>query len=216
MTGVEYFYALNTLSCYDNELTALDVSKNVYLTSLDCGSNQLTNLDISKNVNLTRLKCGSNRLVALDLSNNKELRSLSCDSNLRSFDDKIIEGKSYVALSELEKYGFDKDMLEDQTLIVTLDDGAEYLCLGDCDSEDTELSLTYVYNTGNESYPTLEFTISRTVKTETGIDALDNGDGTVNVYNLNGTIVRSSVREAEALNGLPNGIYIVKGKKIRK
>lgn len=36
----------------------------------------------------------------------------------------------------------------------------------------------------------------------------------VNVYGVNGLVIRKNVREAEALIGLPKGIYIVNGKKI--
>ena len=38
----------------------------------------------------------------------------------------------------------------------------------------------------------------------------------VNVYNLQGMTVKTGVCEAEALEGLPNGLYIVNGKKIVK
>lgn len=185
LTGVEYFHALQKLNCSphilqnldvskninltelycrNSELKNLDVSKNVNLTVLYCNDNQLTNLDVSKNVNLTELNCGKNRLVALDLSNNRELEFLECDLNLRSFDDRIIEGKSYVALSDLEQYGFNKDRLEDKALTVKLDDGVEYLCLGEADETEKKM-LTYAYNTGssNEECKTVQFTIARNI-----------------------------------------------------
>lgn len=44
MTGIEYFTALITLHCYNNQLTYLDVSQNTALTSLICDDNQLTSL----------------------------------------------------------------------------------------------------------------------------------------------------------------------------
>ena len=69
------------LSCYSNQLTNLDVSRNVQLAYLDCYSNQLTNLDVSRNVQLTRLECGRNRLTRLDVSRNIQLTYLSCSSN---------------------------------------------------------------------------------------------------------------------------------------
>lgn len=52
------------------------------LTGLDCSDNQLTKLDVSKNVNLTRLTCRKNQLTSLDLTNNKKLESLSCDDTV--------------------------------------------------------------------------------------------------------------------------------------
>ena len=50
--------------------------------------------------------------------------------------------------------------------------------------------------------------------TTTGIDStLAEEDATVNVYNLNGILVRENVKMNEALNGLQKGIYIVNGTK---
>ena len=44
LTGIQDFKALTSLNCYSNQLTSLDVAKNVALTSLSCESNQLTTL----------------------------------------------------------------------------------------------------------------------------------------------------------------------------
>ena len=53
-------------------------------------------------------------------------------------------------------------------------------------------------------------------KTITGIENTVVNNGLVNVYNINGTIVRSQVNAADALNNLPRGMYIVNGKKYIK
>ena len=81
LEGVGFFTALETLKCWDNELTGLDLSKNTKLTSLSCSENELTALDVSKNTELTRLYCGSNRLTALNVSKNKKLEELDCESD---------------------------------------------------------------------------------------------------------------------------------------
>ena len=81
LTGISHFTALKSLKCFNNQLTALDVSKNTALTSLDCGANQLTTLDVSKNTALTYLDCRSNQLTALDVSKNTALTDLACRSN---------------------------------------------------------------------------------------------------------------------------------------
>ena len=65
--------ALTMLWCYKNQLTALNLSKNTKLTDLDCSNNQLPALDLSKNTKLTRLRVFNNQLTALDLSKNPEL-----------------------------------------------------------------------------------------------------------------------------------------------
>ena len=50
--------------------------------------------------------------------------------------------------------------------------------------------------------------------TTTGIDGtVAEEDATVNVYNLNGILVRQNVKMSEALDGLQKGIYIVNGTK---
>ena len=60
LTGIEYFTALISLNCSDNQLTALDLSKNTALEVLDCSNNYLTALDVSKNTALKELYCYCN------------------------------------------------------------------------------------------------------------------------------------------------------------
>ena len=81
LKGVEYFTALTELSCYRNQLTLLDVSKNTALTYLDCCDNLLISLDVSKNTALTTLLCSINQLTSLDVSKNTALTTLSCSNN---------------------------------------------------------------------------------------------------------------------------------------
>lgn len=81
LNGIEYFTALEWLSCDSNQLTTLDVSKNTALKMLYCGCNQLTTLDVSKNTALTVLGCGENQLTTLDISKNTALDNLYCSSN---------------------------------------------------------------------------------------------------------------------------------------
>ena len=80
MPEIKYFTALEYLDCYDNLLTALDVSNNTMLTILYC-DNQLTTLDVSNNTMLIRLYCSENQLTTLDVSNNTMLEYLSCNKN---------------------------------------------------------------------------------------------------------------------------------------
>ena len=81
LKGIEYFTALRTLNCSDNELTELDISGNTALDTLDCRYNELTALDVSKNTALRSLDCSINELTELDLSKNTALTHLSCDDN---------------------------------------------------------------------------------------------------------------------------------------
>ena len=87
LQGIEYFTALLTLDCSDNQLTSLDVSKNTALIKLDCYKNQLTSLDVSGCTALTELYCYENQLTLLDVSNNTALKTLDCsDNQLTSLD----------------------------------------------------------------------------------------------------------------------------------
>ncbi|MDR0955364.1 MAG: leucine-rich repeat domain-containing protein [Rikenellaceae bacterium] len=81
LEGIEYFTGLRELTCYGNQLTALDLSKNTVLTDLWCSDNQLTSLDVSKNTALTYLNCSYNQLTSLDVSKNTALTSLSVSNN---------------------------------------------------------------------------------------------------------------------------------------
>jgi len=77
MTGIEAFINLNTLFCFGNQLTSLDVSKNTQLICLACFDNQLSTLDVSNNVLLEGLHCNHNQLTTLDVSNNAVLEELN-------------------------------------------------------------------------------------------------------------------------------------------
>ena len=81
LKGIEFFTALTFLSCHDNDLTSLDVSKNTALKELYCNDNKLASLDVSKNTALTYLDCGANQLTSLDVSKNTALTELKCYSN---------------------------------------------------------------------------------------------------------------------------------------
>ena len=73
---VSIYGGVTYLACASNELTAIDVSGNPYLTALNVPLNRLTALDVSKNSALTRLDCSDNRISTLDVSKNRALISL--------------------------------------------------------------------------------------------------------------------------------------------
>ena len=81
LTGIGYFTALETLQCYGNQLTSLDVSGNFALTRLYCNNNQLSSLNVGGCINLKDLHCFQNQLTALDVSQNTNLEKLQCDTN---------------------------------------------------------------------------------------------------------------------------------------
>lgn len=104
LEGIEHFTNLHSLSCDNNSLTKLDLSKNTQLTGLACGYNKISKLilppnaekmtwlscgdnkltgklDCSNWVNLTNLDCHTNNFTALDLTGCSELIGLSCGNN---------------------------------------------------------------------------------------------------------------------------------------
>jgi Leucine-rich repeat (LRR) protein len=100
LTGIQDFAALQLLDCSNNQLTALDFSKNIALTNLSCNSNQLTTLDVSKNTALTYIYCYSNKLTALDVSKNAALTNLYCYSNQLT----ALDVSKNIALTNLNCY----------------------------------------------------------------------------------------------------------------
>ena len=82
LKGIEYFTSLTYLNCGGNQLTSLDVSKNMALEWLYCDENQLTSLDISKNTALKWFSCSENLLTSLDVSKNTNLTFIICFSNM--------------------------------------------------------------------------------------------------------------------------------------
>lgn len=79
--GAEHFTNLKTLSLPGNQLTAVDLSKNLALKSLTITDNQLTTLDVSKNQLLKLIHCSGNNLTDLNVTNNLELGVLVCSGN---------------------------------------------------------------------------------------------------------------------------------------
>ena len=81
LKGIEYFTALKVLLCSQNQLTVLDVSKNIELSLLSCYRNQLATLDIGKNAVLEELYCDGNQLTTLNINENPSLKFLRCRRN---------------------------------------------------------------------------------------------------------------------------------------
>ena len=73
--------SLTYLSCHENRLSELDISKTNNLLELTCFNNKLTSLNIRSNVGLKSLQVGENLLVNLDISNNVALKYVECFLN---------------------------------------------------------------------------------------------------------------------------------------
>ncbi|APY12251.1 hypothetical protein BWZ22_13900 [Seonamhaeicola sp. S2-3] len=70
LKGIEKFVNITRLDCYNNNLTSLDVSKNLALTRLHCSDNQIETLDISANTQITDIQCHNNGVLSeLNIAN---------------------------------------------------------------------------------------------------------------------------------------------------
>lgn len=69
VTGLTTLQTLQVLSCYDNQLSVLDMSRiGTALTKLACAKNRLASLDVSKLTGLTYLDCEKNKIKELDIT----------------------------------------------------------------------------------------------------------------------------------------------------
>ncbi len=80
LNDLKCFPNLKFLQCGGNNLTSLDVSKNLQLINLECGQNNLTSLDLSQNLQLSSILCPQNKLASLILPQS-ELVYLDCSAN---------------------------------------------------------------------------------------------------------------------------------------
>ena len=81
LSGIQDFVSLRTLSCGNNYITSLDITKLTALNSLSIDNNKLTTIDLSKNINLKWLDVQLNSFVSLDVSKNTVLETLRCGMN---------------------------------------------------------------------------------------------------------------------------------------
>lgn len=109
LTGIESFVALKTLNCRGNELTAVDLSKNVLLETLAVNNNKLTNIDLSNNTKIKNLNLGANQFTAIDVSLLTSLQKLylQVNSGLTS-----IDISNNPALKELSTYSTNIENLD--------------------------------------------------------------------------------------------------------
>ncbi|MBO4334400.1 MAG: hypothetical protein J5846_01005 [Desulfovibrio sp.] len=101
LKGLEHFTALKELTCWSNNLSTIDVSKNPTLEILRCNGNELSALDLSKNKALKVLACDQNKLKTLDLSGLPDLRALACRYNELT----ALDLSHNAALTELDCWG---------------------------------------------------------------------------------------------------------------
>ena len=81
LEGIQFFTNLKTLDCFHNDLTGIDLSKNLNLSELWCSYNPLGSLDVRNNTKLVILSCYDTKLTDLNVSKNTNLQELYCGAN---------------------------------------------------------------------------------------------------------------------------------------
>jgi endo-1,4-beta-xylanase len=72
---------LKTLFAYENQITSLNLSGLANLTMVECADNKLTALNVSGLAKLETLYCYNNQLTSLNLAGLGNLRDLNCGAN---------------------------------------------------------------------------------------------------------------------------------------
>jgi hypothetical protein len=81
LRGIEHFINLTVLDCSFNEITHLDLNKNIQLVRLTCAHNLLQTIDIVNCSELRLFDCSYNVLTELQIVTNDLLEYLDCDNN---------------------------------------------------------------------------------------------------------------------------------------
>ena len=226
--------ALVSLSCGQNQLTALDVSQNTALTELFCNENQLTALDVSQHTALTDLECSNNQLTALDVSQDTALEILSCEQNqLTSLDlssntnlrvlyaednrlNVVLDGNDAFDLSSLPNFDIDRVLVWHGAVL-----NGNMLTF-------TQQEVTYLYATAyageNEDLPSVWFTLVADRDPSVGNEAIEDQpqgrvyakdrtiftegiSGEVSVFTNGGTLIYKGY--ATEIPVPASGVYIV-------
>lgn len=82
LTGIEGFAALEALSCSDNLIKSLDMTRNVKLGMLKAENNEIRTVNLSQNKDLYALHLKGNLLSEINLSNTESLIYLDVSANV--------------------------------------------------------------------------------------------------------------------------------------
>ena len=81
LSGIEYFTNLEVLDVRGNEITEINLSKNLSLKELLVSKNKLTSLDVSNNADLESLSAYDNNLKTLEIGKKTSLKVLAAYKN---------------------------------------------------------------------------------------------------------------------------------------
>jgi len=81
LIGIEFFTSLTFLNITDNNLSQVDISKNILLETFLTDFNQFTTINLTSNVSLKTFEARNNQLSSLDLSTLVDLQTLELEDN---------------------------------------------------------------------------------------------------------------------------------------
>ena len=86
LDGIEFFTAITSLKCDNNNLTSLDLSSNTKLKTLSCHNNSLTSLNVVGCTALEKMYCQTNQLVSLTVASTALTELYANNNSLTSVD----------------------------------------------------------------------------------------------------------------------------------
>lgn len=79
--GIDKLVNIIDLNLSNNNISSIDINRNVELKNLELKNNLIENIDVSKNVNLQKLDLSNNKIRSIFLTNNLLLEELDISNN---------------------------------------------------------------------------------------------------------------------------------------
>lgn len=217
---VNIYGDIETLQVLFSQLTYLDVSHCPTIKTLNCGLNDLKELDLSNSTALATLSCEMNLLTGLDLSACPNLTYLNCYGN-------NIAGESMTALVESlpvrtkADYGqliiIDTTLEQEGNVCLKSDVSqamAKYWAVFDLRGDVSEMTQYF----GSEPSSISSAVGERSASYDAASGRLVLPAATrIEVFSVNGTLLRSCIAGEVDLGDCPSGIYIIRyeGKTVK-
>ena len=233
LTGIDVSNntALEYLRCENNQLASLDVSNNTALTILECSNNTLTNLDVSNNTALIDLYCEYNQLTSLDVSQNTALTDLGCgDNQLTSLDVSQNTALTLMRGSINQLTCLNVRNGNNTNMNILVNSNPNLSCIEVDDPAWSTINWTTIIDSQtsfstNCNYPAGCFSNSISIQeiittislypnpTNNGITLdIDGYNGSINVevYDLQGRLLKTTTNTTISMGEYANGIYVFK------
>ena len=196
---------LKKLYFWQNEISNIDLSQNLYLEEIQSDENLLTSIDVSLSTNLIEFSCSNNQISQLDISQNPNLTLLFCFNNLltslnaKNGNNTLLEYLGTYDNPDLTCIQVDDiDFANDQNCnddYWCKDPWADYSEICILETEDiNQVTFTLYPN------PTQDIL---NIESQEPIDS-------VQIYSLNGVLVKEGNNTSLRVSELPSGVYFVR------